>query len=167
MKRSDLTVGERYAGPGDKCYEIVDLSPGWRIDHQGQWVKDSTTRTRHMPGRGDVPYRANLAVKAWLLIDTGMLGGEKRAAVIDPRKLTGLWSERERVLTSFETQRVRANRLMTLMRRNLRGYPGYRPGPMTAYQVSQDGQAVTLPVKDLSTLLDVAFGGSRDQEKTS
>lgn len=159
MKRSDLTVGERYAGPGDKCYEIVDLSPGWRVDHLGQWVEDPTTNTRHMPGRGDVAYRSNLALRAWLLIDDGTLAGERKRAVVDPRKLTGPWAERERKLTADEHKRVIANRLLTLMRRNLRGYPGYKPGPMMAYQVSQDGLSATLPVEDLSVLLDVAFGG--------
>jgi hypothetical protein len=157
MKRSDLIIGERYAGPGDRCYEIVDLSPGWRIDHLGQWAEDRTTRTRHMPGRGDVPYRSNLALKAYVVVD-GTPTEDWERVVVDPRKLTGPWNERERVLTEHETQRVHANRLLTLVRRNMRGYPGYQPGPMTAYQVSQDGLAVTLPVEDLSTLLDVAFG---------
>lgn len=158
MKRSDLTVGERYAGPGDRCYEIVDLSPGWRIDRSGQWAEDPTTRTRHMPGRGDVPYRANLDLKAYIVTD-GAPTGDLVPAVVDPRKLTGLWSLRERILTEYETRRVLANRLMTLMRRNLRGYPDYRPAPMIAYQVSTDGLTVTLPTEDLSALLDVAFGG--------
>lgn len=158
MKRSDLTVGERYAGPGDKCYEIVDLSPGWRVDHLGQWAEDKTTNTRHMPGRGDVPYRSNLALKAWLLIDDGTLAGDRKRTVVDPRKLTGPWSTRERQLTADEHKRVIANRLLTLMRRNLRGYPGYKPGPMSSYQVSQDGLSATLPVEDLSILMDVAFG---------
>jgi hypothetical protein len=162
MKRSDLTIGERYAGPGDRCYEIVDLSPGWRIDHLGQWVEDKTTNTRHMPGRGDVAYRSNLAVKAYLVLDTGLLGGERQRAVVDPRKLTGLWTARERVLTAHETRRVRANRILTLMRRNLRGYPGYKPAAMTEYQVSEDGLSATLPVEDLSVLMDVAFGDVRE-----
>lgn len=157
MKRSDLTVGERYAGPGDRCYEIVDLSPGWRVDHLGQWTEDETTNTRHMPGRGDVSYRSNLALKAWLLINDGTLEGDKQRAVVDPRKLTGPWSDRERQLTQDEHKRVTANRLLTLMRRNLRRYPGYKPGPMTAYQVSQDGLSATLPVEDLSVLMAVAF----------
>jgi hypothetical protein len=159
MKRSDLIVGERYAGPGDRCFEIVDLSPGWRIDHLGQWAEDGTTGTRHMPGRGDVSYRANLALKAYVLTD-GTPEENRERAVVDPRKLTGPWAERERVLTDNEARRVYANRLMALVRRNLRGYPTYKPGPMTAYQVSQDGLAVTLPVEDLSALLDTAFGGS-------
>lgn len=161
MKRKDLVVGERYAGPGDRCYEIVDLSPGWRIDHAGQWVADATTRTRHMPGRGEVSYRSNLALRAYLLIDTGLLGGERQRTVVDPRKLTGLWTAHERVITAHETRRVQANRLLTLVRRNLRGYPGYRSGPMANYRVSQDGLLVTLPVEDLSSLLDVAFGGTQ------
>lgn len=166
MKRSDLVVGERYAGPGDRCYEMTeDLSPGWRIDPRGQWVEDTTKRIRHMPGRGDVTYRANLAVKAWLLVDNGLLGGDRQRAVIDPRKLAGPWKDRERQLTANETRRVRANRVMALMRRNLRGYPGYKPGPMTDYQVSPDGLAVTLPVEDLSILMDVAFGG-RPKERS-
>jgi hypothetical protein len=156
MKRSDLIVGERYAGPGDGCYEIVDLSPGWRIDNQGQWVEDGTTSTRHMPGKGDVPYRSNLALRAHLLVD-GTPIGDRQRTVVDPRKLTGPWSEHESTRNTHETRRVHANRLMTLMRRNLRGYPGYKPGPMTAYQVSQDGLAVTLPVEDLSALVDMAF----------
>ncbi len=159
MKRSDLIVGERYAGPGDGCYEIVDLSPGWRIDSNGQWVEDLSTRSRHMPGRGDVDYRSNLAVKAYLLTD-GTTAREPQRVAVDPRKLTGPWSERERILTDYETQRVHANRLLTLMRRNLRGYPGYRPGPMTDYQVAQDGSSVTLPVTDLAALLDMAFGNA-------
>lgn len=153
MKRSELVVGERYAGPGDGCYEIVDLSPGWRIDSDGQWAEDRSMRTRHMPGRGDVPYLSNLALKAFLINK-----GECQRAVVDPRKLTGPWSARERILTGYETQRVHANRLLTLMRRNLRKYPGYKPGPMIVYQVSQDGMSVTLPVSDLAALLDTAFG---------
>lgn len=158
MKRRDLTVGGRYAGPADRCYEIFDLSPGWLIDHDGQWVQDTSTRRRYMPGRGDVAYRANHAVRAWLLIDNGMLGGDRKAVVIDPRKLTGPWEERERVLSSYETSRVRSTRLMTLMRRNLRGQPGYKPDSPTSYQTSEDGLLVTIPTNDLSYLLDVAFG---------
>jgi hypothetical protein len=154
MKRSELEIKGRYAGPEGRCYEIVDLSPGWRINRSGEWVEDNTTRTRHMPGRGEMPYRSNLAVKAYIVHE----GGDLQRAVVDPRRLTEPWVEYELKKTADERERVHTNRLLTLLRRNLRTYPGYQPSPMSAYTVSPDGSSVTLPMADLSALMDIAFG---------
>lgn len=154
MKRSTLEVGGRYAGPEGRCYQIEDLSPGWRISRSGEWVEDPTIRTRHMPGRGEMAYRSNLAVRAYLVRDDGAL--EK--TVVDPRKLTEPWSEYERKRATEAVERVHTNRLLTLLRRNLRDYPGYRPGPSEDYSVSADGVLVTIPVRDLTAVMDVAFG---------
>lgn len=153
MKRDELEIEGRYAGPGGRCYEIVDLTPGWRISGSGEWVKDDSTRTRHMPGRGDMPYRSNLAVKAYIVN-----GDERTPTAIDPRKLTEPWATFEQKKTSEELERVHTTRLLTLLRRNLRGYPGLTPAQPNAYQVSPDGRTVSLPTKDLSALMDMAFG---------
>jgi hypothetical protein len=153
MKRSELEIGGRYAGPEGMCYEIVDLSPGWRINGAGDWVKDGTQRTRHMPGRGEVAYRANLAVKAYLVTEDGT----KIKAVVDPRKLSEPWGDHEFKKAAEERERIHTQRLLTLMRRNLRTYPGHRPSPASRYVVSSDGSTVTIPRQDLSALLDLAF----------
>jgi hypothetical protein len=153
MRRQSLEIKGRYAGPEGMCYEIVDLSPGWRINGSGEWVEDDTHRTRHMPGRGEVTYRSNLAVKAYLIQDDG----SRVKSVVDPRRLTEPWVEFEFKKTAEERERVHTNRLVTLMRRNLRTYPGYKPSPASAYGVSPDGRAVTIPMQDLSALLDLAF----------
>lgn len=157
MKREELEIGHRYEGPGGRCYEIVDLVPGWRIGSHGEWAEDLSMRTRHMPGRGEMSYRSCLAVKAYLVGDDG----EMTKAVIDPRKLLSSWVEFEAMRDIQEQSKVHAGRLVALLRRNLRGaYPGYRPAEKESYSVSSDGKAVTLPVQDLSALLDVAFGGA-------
>jgi hypothetical protein len=153
MKRSELEIGGRYAGPEGRCYEIVDLSPGWRINGSGEWAEDNTHRTRHMPGRGEVPYRSNLAVRAYIVSDDGT----KMKSVVDPRRLTEPWVEHELKKTAEERERLYTNRLVTLMRRNLRTYPGHQPSPTQSYAVSPDGSSVTIPMRDLSALLDLAF----------
>lgn len=160
MKRDELEVGGRYVGPGDRCYEIVDLSPGWRISGSGEWAEDTSTRTRHMPGRGETRYRSNLSLKAYLVSHPGDPQEARTRAAVDPRKLSGPWADFERKETSEEVERLHAQRLMTLLRRNLRTYPGYSPAPTTSYEVSKDGKSVTVPLEDLSALMDVAFGNS-------
>jgi hypothetical protein len=159
MKRSELEIDGRYVGPGGRCYEIVDLAPGWRISGSGEWAEDPSTRTRHMPGKGETQYRSNLAVKAYLIACPGEPEEVRTRAAVDPRKLTGPWADYEREKTSEEVERLHAQRLLTLLRRNMRSYPGYTPGPMTKYDVSKDGRTVTIPLEDLSGLMDVAFGG--------
>jgi len=156
MRRDELEVGGRYAGPDGRCYEILDLSPGWRIDRSGEFVEDTSTRKRHMPGKGEVTYRSNLSLKAYAFDESGQALGR---SVIDPRKLLGPWAEYEQKKTSEELEQVHTARLLTLLRRNLRGYPGHKPAPQSAYVVSTDGRTVTLPAKDLSELMDLAFGG--------
>jgi hypothetical protein len=160
MKRSELEIGGRYVGPGDKCYEIVDLSPGWRISGSGEWAEDTSTRTRHMPGRGETKYRANLSLKAYLVAAPGEAEEVLTRAAVDPRKLLGPWADFERQETSEEVERLHAQRLLTLLRRNLRTYPVYVPAPGDAYEVSKDGRSVTVPLKDLAALMDVAFNKS-------
>lgn len=154
MRRDELESGGRYAGPGGRCYEIEDLTPGWRTNGAGEWVADTSTRTRHMPGRGETSYRANLALRAWIVTEDG----SRTRTAIDPRRLTGPWTEYEQKKTSEELEQVHTVRLLTLLRRNLRGYPGHKPAPQSAYIVSTDGRTVTLPSKDLSALMDLAFG---------
>lgn len=160
MKRSELEIGGRYVGPGGRCYEIVDLSPGWRISGSGEWVEDTSTRTRHMPGRGETRYRANLSLKAYLVSCPGEPEEARTRAAVDPRKLSGPWSDFERKETSQEVERLHAERLLTLLRRNLRKYPGHTPAPVNEYDVSKDGRSVTVPLNDLSALMDMAFGSS-------
>ncbi len=159
MRRSELEIDGRYVGPGGRCYEIVDLTPGWRISGSGEWAEDLSTRTRHMPKKGETQYRSNLAVKAYLVSRPGEAEEDRTRAAVDPRKLTGPWADYEREKTSEEVDRLHAQRVLTLTKRNLRNYPGYAPGPTSEYDVSKDGRTVTIPLKDLSALLDVAFGG--------
>lgn len=159
MKRNELEVNGRYAGSDGRCYEIVDLSPGWRISGSGEWVEDSSTKTRHMPGRGEMTYRSNLAVQAYVIRNPGTEDEYAVKATVDPRKLTEPWGEFVTRLREEEEERVHTNRLVTLLRRNLRNYPGHTPSPSDAYAVSSDGGSVTLPMKDLSALMAVAFSG--------
>lgn len=159
MKRNELEIGSRYAGPEGRCYEIVDLSPGWRISGSGDWVEDRSTRSRHMPNRGETAYRSNLAVQAYLIRDPGMDDEVSIKSVVDPRRLTERWDAYEARMSEQEVWRVHTNRLVALLRRNLRTYPGHAPSPSSAYAVSADGGSVTLPMKDLSALMDVAFSG--------
>lgn len=159
MKRSELEIDGRYVGPGGRCYEVVDLMPGWRISGSGEWVEDLSTRTRHMPGKGETQYRSNLAVKAYLVSQPGTAEEARTRAAVDPRKLTGPWADYEREKTTEEVERLHAQRLLTLLRRNMRKYPGYTLGPTSEYDVSKDGRTVTIPLEDLSALMGVAFGG--------
>lgn len=159
MRRSDLEVGSRYAGPRGQCYEIVDLAPGWRVDYAGEWIEDSAKRTRNMPGRGATRYRSNLSVRAYLIRDDG----SRMPTVVDPRKLASPWEEHEAKAESESQERVYLNRLVALLRRNLREYPGYTPSPNEAYGF-RDGSSVTLPLPDLLALMDLAFGGGRENE---
>lgn len=150
MRRSDLMDGGLYVGPGGRCYEIVDMTPGWRLDHSGSWVQDASTRTRHMPGRGNVPYRSNLAVRVYIHEDDGI----KRRAVIDPRKLTGTWEEFRAAQKEAERERRHADGVLLDVRRALRR-ADHRPGGKDQYQISSDGSSVTLPVEDLRTLVEL------------
>jgi uncharacterized protein YjlB len=154
MKRSSLEVGGLYVGPGNKCYEIVDMSPGWRIDATGSWVNDPVTRTRHMPGKGNVPYRTNLAIKAYLH-EQGDDGTTRREAVVDPRKLVGTWNDYQQEQKTSNKQRKEAESVINAARRVLRTQPGFKPSQASAYQTSQDGSFVTIPTGDLAVLAGV------------
>lgn len=151
MRRSDLEGGGRYVGPGGKCYEIVDMTPGWRVDHTGQWVEDTSTRTRHMPGKGTVPYRSNLAVRVYVYEDDG----EQHKGVIDPRKLSGHWEEFVEVFQQQQEELKEAEEVAKGVRRALRE-SHHRPSATDAYQVRQDGAAVTVPIEDLRALVALA-----------
>lgn len=158
MKRSDLKDGGQYVGPGSKCYEIVDMTPGWRIDHSGSWVQDDSTRTRHMPGKGTVSYRSNLAVRV-LVTEAD---GTKRKTVIDPRKLSGPWSDFQEVFEDQCKERKRAEEVVKLARRTLRN-GHHRPSASDQYSVQADGQSVTIPIDDLDALVALSteqFAGS-------
>jgi hypothetical protein len=160
MRRNELKAGGLYVGPGDKCYEIVDLSPGWRIGSAGEWVKDSATRTRHMPGKGNVSYRTNLAIRV-ILHDAG--GDELSNAVIDPRKLTKTWEEHLKDVESSENQFAEAETVVRTARQVLRNNSGFRPG---TYVLSADGHTVTLPTEDLAALAGVRQGVQGSTEVT-
>lgn len=150
MRRSDLKDGGRYVGPGNKCYEIVDMTPGWRVDPTGQWVEDTSTRQRHMPGRGTVPYRSNLAVRVYVTEDDG----EQHRAVIDPRKLSGHWEEFLEVHRQHLEEQKEAEAVAKGVRRILReGH--HRPSATDAYQVAQDGTSITVPLEDLRALVSL------------
>jgi hypothetical protein len=158
MKRSDLKDGGQYVGPGSKCYEIVDMTPGWRIDHSGAWVQDDSTRNRHMPGRGTVAYRSNLAVRVYVT----EADGTKRRTVIDPRKLSGPWADFQEAFEDQCQERKRADEVVKLARRALReGH--HRPSASDQYVVRPDGQSVTIPIDDLRALASLPaeqFAGS-------
>ena len=84
MKRTDLEPGVKYVGPGGRCYEVVDLSPGWRVV-AGEWVEDHSTHTRHVQKRGMVAYRSNVSIRALLWEE----GQRSSRTTVDPRQLTG------------------------------------------------------------------------------
>jgi hypothetical protein len=151
MKRSALEIGGLYVGPGLKCYEIVDMSPGWRIDASGDWVEEPATRTRHMPGKGNVPYRTNLAIQVYI-----HEVGSRRKAVVDPRKLSGTWEEFQRDSKDCNRQRKHAEAVMKTARQVIRTRPGFRPSSAGLYRTTDDGSMVTLPTEDLAALTGIA-----------
>lgn len=153
MKRSDLKDGGQYVGPGNQCYEIVDMSPGWCVGYSGEWVEDTSLRTRHMPGRGTVPYRSNLAIRVYIVEPDGT----RRPSVIDPRKLSGPWEEFQEAFEEEKLQRAHAQDVVRSVRHSLR-HAHHRPSPADEYSVRSDGQSVTLPVKDLKALAAIIDG---------
>jgi hypothetical protein len=162
MRRNELKAGGLYVGPGDKCYEIFDLSPGWRVGPTGEWIEDSATRTRHMPGKGNVSYRTNLAIRV-LLHEDQPDGSSTRAAVIDPRKLTKTWAEHMEEVESSQSQLAEAQTVVRTARQVLRNSSGYRPG---SYVLSPDGHTVTLPTEDLAVLARIRQGVQGSTEVT-
>lgn len=150
MQRSELTVGGRYKGPGDECYEIVDLTPGWKLDSRGDWLADTTTRTRYIRGVTS-NYRTNLMLKALIHRD-----GISVRAVVDPRKLTGDWMDH--VVATAATDRTwQATRLLVKSAVALLSeHPAYVPRAVSDYGISKDGRLVDVPAADLQVLVEMA-----------
>jgi hypothetical protein len=127
------------------------MTPGWRVDHTGQWVEDTSTRQRHMPGKGTVPYRSNLAVRVYVTEDDG----EQHRGVIDPRKLSGRWEEFLEVFQQRQQELKDAEEVAKGVRKALRE-AHHRPQATDAYQVQPGGSAVTVPIEDLRALVGLA-----------
>lgn len=151
MRRSDLEAGGLYAGSDGKCYEIVDMTSGWRVE-SGKWIEDQGIRNRYMPGRGEVPYRTNLAIRAWIheVGDDGKM--HRHHAVVDPRHLIAPWDEYEEAKGESEKLRKQAEFVIKAARRALRQQPDFRPSAASAYRSSADGKSVTIPTEDLAVL---------------
>ena len=128
MRRDEVKVGERYLGPGGKCYQIIDGEPGWRIGFDGEWVKDDSVRFRTTKGK-KVAFRSNHALKS-LIID----GDEEKPAVITPNRLVCRWDRRIE-------EEIRQADLTDL--------------ECPPYEVLEDGR-IALTLEDLESILAIA-----------
>lgn len=151
MRRSDLEAGGLYAGPNGECYEIVDLTSGWRVE-SGKWVEDHAVRSRYMPGRGSVPYRTNLAIRVWRHEEGDDGRVHRHHAVIDPRQLVAPWEEYLEEQEKSAQLRKQAEFVIKAARRALRQQPEFRPSAASAYRPSADGSSITIPTEDLAVL---------------
>lgn len=144
MRRSELEVGKRYLGPSNQCYEIYDLSPGWR-EFAGVWIEDSSTRYRTVNGH-KVAFRKNNALRAFL-----HQGGVAVPTVITPNRLVRTWDSYETYRTNnVELEKIAKVTLTSLSK--IVNSQGYKPGH---YEILEGGEHVTIPLDDLRIL--VAF----------
>lgn len=150
MRREDLETGGLYLGPEGKCYEVVDLAPGWKVNARGEWVPDNTTRTRYIGNRRSA-YRTNLFLKAVLH------EGELRTnTVVDPRTLRSPWTDYVNEQELASRRDLRAQVVRKSLVAVLRTHPAYGFRPASSYTVSKSGASMTLPTDDVLLLLELA-----------
>lgn len=158
MRREDLELGGMYQGPEDECYEVRDLHPGWKIDAEGEWVPDNSTRTRHTGGVRS-SYKVNLLIKAVIHKD-----GVQTRTVVDPRALKGPWehyvNQQEVTGRHQMAARVATKNLVGVLRQ----HPAYSVRPVADYSVSRTGSTVTMPLDDLVLLMELAQPAVRPAE---
>lgn len=151
MRREDLRTGGMYVGPEDKCYEVLDLQPGWKIDAHGEFVPDPSTRSRFTKA-GSSKYRTNQFLKA----QVHEPNGELRRTVVDPRRLVGPWeayvNEQANARRKEQSARVVVRSLTALLAQ----HEGYIPREAGAYHLSKSGGVVTMPTEDLWLLIQMA-----------
>ena len=142
MRRDQLEVGVKYRGVDDKCYEIVDLTPGWRIGYTQDWVKDDSTRLRVRNGH-TIAFRNNNALRA-------LVGEEK--VVVTPQRLLQPWETYE---WSLDAQLVLETDALEVIA-SLRAWFKSMGHPVGEYHVGENKRSVLVPTTDLKILLALA-----------
>jgi hypothetical protein len=150
MRREDLEIGGMYLGPDEKCYEIRDLTPGWKIDNNGEWWPDNSTRTRYNRSVRS-SYKVNLFLKAII-----HEGETQTRAVVDPRNLKGPWQQYVNEREIGERHQQQARVIVKALMATLRTHPAYGVRGVGEYAISKSGASVTIPSEDLILLLELA-----------
>lgn len=146
MRRDELEVGGKYLGPQKRCYEILDLEPGWRIGHDWDWIRDGGTRHRTRNG-AKVPFRSNHALKAYNWSDD-----PPTKAVITPNRLLMPWDKYLEQQARVDAQEEEVREILMEFARVVAAN-GHRPGN---YEISADCRSVIIPVADLRAALLLA-----------
>lgn len=146
MRRDQLEVGVKYRGVDDKCYEIVDLTPGWRIGYTQDWVKDDSTRLRVRNGH-TIAFRNNNALRA-LMWD----GEECVKAVVTPQRLLQPWEKYEWAQDVARVLEEDASQVID----GLRAWFKSMGHPAGEYHVGENKRSVLVPTTDLKILLSLA-----------
>lgn len=146
MRRDQLEVGVRYRSVDDKCYEIVDLTPGWRIGFTEDWVKDDSTRLRVRNGH-TIAFRNNNALRA-LLWD----GETATKAVITAQRLLQRWDLYTRMQDAYAEVSEEGQKALDAMTALVRQM-GYAAG---AYSLHENRVSAVVPLADLRILLSLA-----------
>ena len=144
MRRDELEVGKKYLGPYKRCYEILDLEPGWRIGFDQDWLKDSSTRQRTLSGNKKVPFRKNNALRAFIWEND-----QPTKAVITPNRLLMSWEKHMEHQQRLEDQEGLVREVLMEFARVVAAN-GHRPG---SYEISADCRSVVIPVTDLKAAL--------------
>lgn len=144
MRRDQLEPGALYLGSDKKCYEVIDLEPGWRIGFDLDWIRDDSTRQRTMHGK-KVSFRKNNAVRA--IVHVGPTQQVK--AVVLPSRLLRLWDDR---LVAREKADVALAE--SLVKEIIRLAQWARPSrKVTDHAILDGGTIIKLHVEDVKTLL--------------
>lgn len=146
MRRDQLEVGVRYRSVDDKCYEIVDLTPGWRIGFTEDWVRDDSTRLRVRNGH-TIAFRNNNALRAFVWD-----GETATKAVITAQRLLQRWDLYTRMQDAYAEVSEEGQKALDTMAAIVKG-SGYTPG---SYSLHENRVSAVVPLADLKVLLAFA-----------
>lgn len=152
MRRDDLEVGVSYLGPASKRYEIVDLTPGWRIGFNLDWIRDDSVRQRTMKGK-KVSFRKNNALRALRWDDD-----TPTKVVITPNRLVGPWDRYEATRQLAEKQ----EQLAALVAGEVSRLLAEHGQKLNRYQVTDDGQSMIIPIASLLSALGITLVDEHD-----
>lgn len=143
MRRDQIEVGVKYLGSDKRCYEIVDLTPGWRIGFDLDWVRDDSTRQRTTNGK-KVSFRKNNALRTLVWDDS-----ESSKAVILPSRLLRKWNQAEKTREQAQLDHAQA-----VLKEAARLANWARPSKrMADHSVVEGGRSLKMTTEDFVTLL--------------